>query len=249
MKRNLPLVSEWCITNRLVINYDKTFQVIFKAPQKIYNSDDYKLDLRGSILEEKQTTRFLGIELDSNINFKEHLKALKKKLNLTLMMMRALRPTIDQKSMVDIYYCFFYPHLIYGIEFWGHASNTQLKSIQSLQKNALRIIRGIKPGRHVSENFEKMKIMPLHMLFEYRVLKLLLKSYSIDDIFSMKTKHEYNTRSTSLKIIKTKNKRGERSLLSSGITLFNKYLLGVWAGPGCDLSIGLAGRLWSCGGW
>ena len=90
--------------------------------------------------------------------------------------------------------------------------------------------------------------MPLQMLFEYRTLKLLLKSYSIQDILNMKTNHEHNTRSNKLKIIKTNNKRGERSLLSNGISLFNKYLLGVWTGPGCDLTVGLAGRLWSCGG-
>ena len=162
--------------------------------------------------------------------------------------MRALRPAIDQKSMVDIYYSFFYPHLIYGLEFWGHASDSQLQPIQTLQKNALRIIKGIRPGGHISSHFEKLKIMPLQMLFEYRTLKLLLKSYSIQDILNMKTNHEYNTRSNELKIIKTNNKRGERSLLSNGISLFNKYLLGVWTGPGCDLTVGLAGRLWSRGG-
>ena len=36
-RKNLPLINEWCITNRLVINHEKTFQVLFKAQNKIFN--------------------------------------------------------------------------------------------------------------------------------------------------------------------------------------------------------------------
>ena len=78
-------------TNRLVINYEKTFQDLFKAPNKIFNPEEFKLEFGNSILKEKETTKFLGLELDSNLTFHEHFKSLKKKLNLTLMM-RALRP-------------------------------------------------------------------------------------------------------------------------------------------------------------
>ena len=56
----------------------------------------------------------------------------------------------ENKSMVDLYHTFFYPHLIYGIEFWGHASKTDLKQIFVLQKVALRVLIYVKPGKHVT---------------------------------------------------------------------------------------------------
>ena len=87
--------------------------------------------------------------------------------------------------------------------------------------------------------------MPVKMIFEYRTLKLLLKTHETDEILNMKTDHGYNTRHNLPKKVRTNNKRGERSLLSTGIDLFNKYLLEVWTGPGCDLSVGLAERLWA----
>ena len=37
-------------------------------------------------------------------------------LDLNIFMLRAVRPFLDTKSMVDLYYSFNYPHLIYGIE-------------------------------------------------------------------------------------------------------------------------------------
>ena len=238
-------VNDWCIANRLVINYDKTFQVIFKASTKSFNPLCHEINISNKALEQKPSTKFLGIELDSTITFKEHFKSLSKKLNINLMMMRALRQYVDQKTMIDIYYSFFYPHLIYGVEFWGHAADTNLREIKVLQKNALRVIFKVKPGDHISSFFKRHKIMPVKMIFEYRTLKLLLKTHETDEILNMKTDHGYNTRHNLPKKVRTNNKRGERSLLSTGIDLFNKYLLEVWTGPGCDLSVGLAERLWA----
>ena len=98
-------------------------------------------------------------------------------------MVRAiLCPFLDNKSMVDLYYTFFYPHLIYGIEFWGHASKTDLKKILVLQKAALRVLVYVKPGKHVTSFFSKLKIMPLKILFEFRLLKLLLWAHARQQI-------------------------------------------------------------------
>ena len=241
----ITLVDKWCQTNKLVINYEKTHQVIFRDSKKRLNLEDFTLNMGQSILEINMETKFLGIVIDSNINFKSHLKSLCKKLNLNLLMLRAMRPFLDNKSMVDLYYTFFYPHLIYGIEFWGHASKTDLKKILVLQNTALRVLVYVKPGKHVTSFFSKLKIMPLKMLFEFRLLKLLLKTYSHEEISKLMPNHEYNTRNKTLTFKKANNNRGERSLLCSGIKLYNKYLLGDWAGPAGGLSEGLAGRLWA----
>ena len=43
LKSNLKNIEEWCIANRLILNYTKTFQVVFKAPDKqISNPEHFK---------------------------------------------------------------------------------------------------------------------------------------------------------------------------------------------------------------
>ena len=247
MKYQISLINEWCISNRLVINYDKTHQMLFKAPNKKFEPRDFELTMGSSILHIKDETKFLGVKIDANINFKPHLRGLSKTLNLNIFMLRAVRPFLDTKSMVDLYYSFIYPHLIYGIEFWGHSSKTNLKPIKVLQKAALRVIVGVKPGKHVTSHFKKLKIMPLKMLFNFRLLKLFLKTYGKDEIDNMVPSHNYDTRKKSLKTIQANNSRGERSLLCTGVKLYNKYLLEGWAGSGCDPTTGLAERLWAHG--
>ena len=64
--------------------------------------------------------------------------------------------------------------------------------------------------------------MPADMLFEYATLKLLFKTFFAD----LKPSHSYNTRNENMQIKKTSNKRGERSLLCTGSSLYNKYIQG-----------------------
>ena len=86
--------------------------------------------------------------------------------------MCAVQPYFDEKTMKDLSYAYFYPHLLYGIEFWGHASGTDLKRVIVVQKACLRVILKKKPGDHISSHFKTLQIMPLVMLFDYCSLKL-----------------------------------------------------------------------------
>ena len=80
------------------------------------------------------------------------------------------------------------------MEFWGHTCKTNLKPIKVLQKAALRVIAWVKPGKHVSSYFKKkLRIMPLTLLFEFRPLKLLLKTCTKEEILTLLPDHGYKT--------------------------------------------------------
>ena len=58
LKNEIPLVESWYLANKLVLNYDKTFQVIFKAPNKQIDHDNYSISLANASLELKEETNF-----------------------------------------------------------------------------------------------------------------------------------------------------------------------------------------------
>ena len=68
------------------------------------------------ILEIKNETKFLGVILDKNITFKQHIKKLCRKLNLILIMC-AIRPYlhVDRKTMIDLSYSIFTPICSMGL--------------------------------------------------------------------------------------------------------------------------------------
>ena len=133
--------------------------------------------------------------MDANINFKPLLRGLSKTLNLDIFI---CPPFWIQKAWLTsiIHLSIYIPHIIYEIEFWGYSSSTNLKPINVLQTAALCVIVGVKPGKHVTSHFTKLKIMPLKSLFNYRILKLFLKTYGKDEIDNMVPSHNYDTRKT-----------------------------------------------------
>lgn len=53
-----------------------------------------------------------------------------------------------------------------------------------------------------------------------------------------KVNREYNAQSANMNLSKPTRKEGE-VLVEYGIAMFNRYLLGVWARPRCDFTVGL----------
>ena len=62
-----------------------------------------------SDLNRNNEVKFLGLTLASNIDFRLHMKCLAKTLNLNLLMMRTIRPFLDDKGTIDICYTFSIP--------------------------------------------------------------------------------------------------------------------------------------------
>ena len=118
--------------------------------------------------------------------------------------MRAIASYLDKKALIGIYYTFFYSHLLYGLNFWGHGNKTDLKPVLIIQKASLRVILKLKPRFHVRTYFKKLKIRPVDMIFKYSILKMLWTTLSPEKLEEFSKSHNHNTRSAKVIPIKTK---------------------------------------------
>ena len=193
-------------------------------------------------------TKFLGIFLDRHLNFVCHINAVVRKLNFLLMMLRFLQKFLNDKSMVDVYYSFLYPHLIYGLEFWGHAPDYALEQVLICQKKALRIICCQPPNSSISHQFANLKIMPIYMLFKYRSLIFFHNQISndIDLKESLKVNHDKFTRQnqSAFKLPLVKTEKGKRSMFYFSAQLYNQLAWGFIDYPTRAFEGGVAACLW-----
>ena len=74
--------------------------------------------------------------------------------------MRTIQPYFDRKNNDRFVLFIFYPDMLYGLEFWGHASDTDLKRVLTIQKATVRVVLNKKPREHVTSFFKTLKIMP-----------------------------------------------------------------------------------------
>ncbi len=80
------------------------------------------------------TTKFLGIYIDQNLNFKSHVHRISRKISSALYFMRKVKNILDYKALLSMYYSLVHSHLIYGIQIWSSGSPSNISNLFKLQK-------------------------------------------------------------------------------------------------------------------
>ena len=76
VSEDLRLIASWCCTNKLLINPDKTKLILFGTKQLLSKVPDIRVPFLGQHLIPVSSVKDLGIILDSNLTFNEHVNTL-----------------------------------------------------------------------------------------------------------------------------------------------------------------------------
>ena len=155
----LKKIGQWFKDNRLTLHPSKS-RYIVHSRDKIIN-----ITLNGTSIPrsgyglQEESVRMLGIEIDENLDWKCHVKAISKKISKGnyLLWRHGKKMSIELKKV--IYESFIRCHILYGITAWGGANKVTKKPLEKL---LARIHSKIGPK----------KMHTLNRLQEYNLLKL-----------------------------------------------------------------------------
>ena len=110
------------------------------------------------------STKLLGITIDKNLNWKQHVASIVKKASFRLYMLRRMKSLgTPPKELTIIYTSFILPVLLYASPAWSSSLNvTQQQQIEKVQKRAFRTILG---PSYTSYN-EALNTLGLPTIFE-----------------------------------------------------------------------------------
>lgn len=134
----------WFNKNLLTLNCDKThfLQFFLKKHREI----EIQITSRNSLITNVNCSKFLGINIDSSLSWKNHITMLALRLNKACFAIRAIKPFVSLDSIKMIYYSYVHSILKYGIIFWGNAPSSI--NIFKIQKRIIRVMSG--SGKFVS---------------------------------------------------------------------------------------------------
>jgi hypothetical protein len=124
-------LNKWLSANLLSLNYDKTNFLQFRTINSL--SLDVIFEYNKSI-DTKLDTKFIGITVDSTLQWKAHIDSLLIKLNAACYALRTLKSIVSQQVLVVVYFAYFHSIMSYGIIFWG--SSPHCINIFRLQKTS-----------------------------------------------------------------------------------------------------------------
>ncbi|RZC33767.1 RVT 1 domain containing protein [Asbolus verrucosus] len=138
---------------KMKINEHKTEQIVFTRKftnNKILN----KLRINGNKVDTSKSVKYLGITLDSRLNFKKHINNVIIKANIALKTIYALmskNSKMNKRNKITLYKTMIRPVMTYACPAWSHISKTAYKPLETFQNKCLRIILNKSRYTRVSE--------------------------------------------------------------------------------------------------
>ena len=173
--QELRLITEWTIANRLSINVKKTMYMIFQ-PHKAKHSQEMDICLANTTLKRVEVTKFLGMMVDENLTWKEHVSMIAKKVSKSVGLLCKARKLLSGTDLMPLYYAYIYSYLTYALPVWGNAPKVLIHSVLKSQKRAVRIISCIKRLESITSAFINLKMLQLPDLYKYTVMLFMYKS-------------------------------------------------------------------------
>jgi len=150
------------MVNKLNYNFQKTNAIKFSNSLNAQNDcpdvffklgeTTWKIEL----IKETDSVRFLGIWLDTKLNFNDYFKKIYRLLTFSFNMLWK-KNFLSFETVKLLYYSFFHSHLEFSSTFLMLTSNKNIYKIESLQKKAIRLLIG-------SEAFWALNILPFRKL-------------------------------------------------------------------------------------
>ena len=144
-----------------------------------------KLNINNSEIAWTESIKFLGVLLDQSLSWKTHIKYTENKISKNIGILFKARPFLNKKSLLSLYNSYIHSYINCGSVSWGSTCRTNLKKINSQQKNALRIIFNKRKFEHTSELFKSSKILNVYKLniFNTAVFMHKIQGTSAPSIF------------------------------------------------------------------
>lgn len=213
----LDMISKWFTANNLVLNPSKTKFIKFTLPNVPQVLTE--VELMGKIIEPVASTKFLGIILDSKLQWGPHILKLGDRLSSAVYAIREVRKLADVATARLVYFAYFHSLMSYGILLWGAGADTTV--IFTLQKRAIRAIYKLKYRDSLREVFKKINILTLSSLYIYENIMYTRKNITLfkkgSAVHSVNTRYKDKLINNAFRLQKS-----NKSFAGNSVRFYNK---------------------------
>jgi len=230
---DLANVSEWMLANRLTLNLHKTQILLLPFKMKYPVSLDFKLMLDNSNINMLHLVKYLGISLESSLNFSPHIQVIEKLVSSGIGVLFKLKPCAPTQVLLSVYHALIHPHLVYGILVWANTNTSRnyLHKLQVLQNKCLRILDEWKVKQKLALLFLKYNIISINQLIKFEIAKLIFsyRNSNLPQTFDLYFKYineisPYSTRKLEKKFYLPiyKTTQAQKSIKFIGVKIWNE---------------------------
>ena len=148
VQRAVDDIEGWCRKWRVKLNGDKSNLVILSRKRKPPD-DNLCVLLFNDVVRPVAKAKFLGVEIDTSLRFKDHVQTLALKAEKRLNMLKLLAwGGTEPKTLIRLYKIYIRSIFEYGAISFLHCPESTINLMQRLQNKAIRI--SLRLPRYVS---------------------------------------------------------------------------------------------------
>ena len=160
-------MSSWFCANKLSLNILKTNYIIFH-PSPSQSNLTLSLKFDNTPINKVSSTKFLGIEIDDELNWKTQIDKIKSKISSAIGIIGRIRYKINTATALLLYDTLILPHLYYCNIIWASNYKSNLHKIFILQKRALRVCCYAGKKASSSVLFKSYKKLTVYNIFKFQ---------------------------------------------------------------------------------
>jgi endonuclease V-like protein UPF0215 family len=222
-------ILDWCNSNKLSLNLSKTNYILY-SPKGINDPLTRPPDLivNNIKVEKVEYAKFLGIYIDSKLNWEYEVNNICNKLTQAKFLLNTVKNFLPDFIKKMLYYAHVYSHINYGITLWGPMiTKKQKQKIITQQNKIISTFNCSKRLKTNNKSYKHLQLLKFENIIDLELGKLMysIKTNSIPEpvlkLFQSKetTQATYNTRNRNIpNIRKHKSKKYNNSFMTKSIT-------------------------------
>ena len=198
LEHDLRILQDWFYANKLTLNIGKSVAILFGK----HGGKKINVCIGNETIPQLSSTKFLGIWIDENLNWKEHTNKLVLKLNSNVHLLKTGKNHLSPHALKILYFAQVHSNLTYGIGIWGSLIPKEtLKKLQKIQNTCMGILQNDTTNNILTVSDQIT--LDMCKLWHKKSLGLLPKNLdqamSTDHLNkSLLKSHPYNTRQKNL---------------------------------------------------
>ena len=233
MERCIKDIRHWMISNRLLLNDDKTEFLLIGTRQQLNKVESIPLKVGAMDIEPISCVRNLGAWFDSTLSMGTHINKVCKSGFYYLHNLRKIRKYLSQDCLSTLIHAFITSRLDYCNSLMYGLPQRQISKLQRLQNAAARLALDLSKFCHITPALRQLHWLPVVKRIQFKILLLTFKSIHglsppyISELITIKPKTSYSLRSNNSILLQYPQQKllstlGARSFASAAPALWNK---------------------------
>ena len=210
LQEDIDAISCWCNVNGIMANTDKTKVMVFGSNNSLAKIPVFEIRFGEDTLQRVTSYNYLGITLDSQLNYNLHVTKVISLVTGKLNQFRRMRKFLTTRAALMVYKGMLLPLLEYGDIFLVGASVCNRKKLQILQNKGLRCALNRDIDANVCDLHSEANLLKLHFRREQHILNYMFEYAQKTSNRRPRSKLAMNTRSSGKVLLRVKRPYTEK---------------------------------------